>query len=523
VKTALTVAIAAIIGGLTSRSLRYWQFVPSDDAQWGFAADAVSYWSLAGNLLAGRGFVDGPGGGHLFLHYANNDFVPDLVRMPAYPVFLALGRVLWNDVGIAYLGNYLVYGTICLYSALIARLLWKPSRSLWLIGYVLLVALSPALLIYTQGVQSDTFCAALLLAFTYHLLLLTQHASRAECPKWSDWWVRVTPTWVTGALLVLSRPNAVLYAASLTVVLALLSAGKRERVARLSCVSVLAVCALVISMWSARNFVLSGVFSPSIFIGRNLFINYVENAGAPQDAAYEWRGAARGEQMARRVAEGMNPSVAEADVDASLGSISLGYAVSEPQQALQRAGTSLLSVFLLSYWDIADVAVAKVLNLGLVDNHYLSLSTLRQTNAGAATALLIARSVHYAYKALLLIGFCAFPFLVRDRARRVWAAVWVACLVFTLGTALVVATTGDRLLLPIQSLCLLFLLVGAQSVSGAVHGVGGKLRVGGPVPDVISTSPRSSEVRAPLAASQHVAHQPPDCQANDKYQAKVAH
>ena len=64
-KISALISLTLIVWGL-SAWLRHQNFEPPELNQWGFGCDAETYWDLAGNMLAGRGFVDSPHDSHFF-------------------------------------------------------------------------------------------------------------------------------------------------------------------------------------------------------------------------------------------------------------------------------------------------------------------------------------------------------------------------------------------------------------------------------------------------------------------------
>lgn len=456
------VVVVAVIGCLLSALLRYSNFDPPAHNRWGFGCDADTYWDLSGNLLARQAFVDSPGMGHAFSYYNNSDYVPNVLRLPGYPLVLAGARMLWDEIAVAYLLNYLIYIGICVYSLLVATLVYKRLSGKWLFLFVIMLAFSPVYLIHMQGVQSDTFAALTLIAFTYHFFRVQSISSlviwKLTRPKLL---LHAGGAIIFGALCLLTRANTLLYIFPLLLMGTILSYRRAKDSLKLNIVITL-ICVAALAAWGARNYSIMSRFSISVAAGNNVFLHYVYSRVQPKDELYAWKNLARREYMVERIAQGRSATEAESDLDLKLRQISLEYALASPMQSLRTAGRGMVGLFTSSYFDISDVVTAKLFGLNLVDNHYVDASTLGNSHPLAPGLFSLFRESSLFYKRLLLFSFFLLPVLFwlkrKTGSSGLLFAIWLSSALFLIGTALMVPS-ADRLRLPVHSLNTLFFIV----------------------------------------------------------------
>ncbi len=442
-KISALVSLTLIVWGL-SAWLRYQYFEPPELNHWGFGTDASTYWDLAGNMLAGRGFVDSPGLGHAFTGYINaNYYAPNVARLPAYPLALAVARSLWDAVSVGYVLNVFSFGIILFFAYQLAKNIAFESQPVWLYVYIVLLAFSPVYLIYIQGIHSDLFSGVMIIAFSYHLLKINNVKTGQEV------WIHTIASAVFGSIAILTRANLLVY-----VVLLLLFEMVRvfRHLSRKYLFFVGIVILAVIFGWSFRNYRIDDHFKLSNQMGFNLFLNYVYYEVRPNSEIWEWGHNARHEFMDDMVQKGNSVGFAEFELDRQLTSKTVEFANGNLDQTRKTALRAVIGLFIDSYFDIADVFVAKILQVPLKDNHVVQLPH-------DSHFLGISRRLSSAYRFSLLIAFVLYPVLLSAKRmmRSRLVGLWISSLIFIVATGLVI-NSGDRLLLPIFPFLVLFLL-----------------------------------------------------------------
>jgi len=208
----------------------------------------------------------------------------------------------------------------------------------------------------------------------------------------------------------------------------------------------------VIFGWSFRNYRIADHFKLSNQMGQNLFLNYVYYEVQPNSEIWDWKHHARHEFMDDVVQQGYSVAYAEYELDRQLTNKTVEFAKGNLDQTRKTALRAVIGLFIDSYFDIADVFVAKILQVPLKDNHVVQLPH-------DSHFLGISRRLSSAYRFSLLIAFVLYPVLLSAKRmmRSRLVGLWISSLIFIVATGLVI-NSGDRLLLPIFPFLVLFLL-----------------------------------------------------------------
>ncbi len=213
-------------------------------ARWSYAAqmpptapvasvDAQGYQALALNLLAGRGFTLD----------SQPPFVPDAIRTPLYPAFVAAvyalsGPVPWHVA----LAQGLLDALTALVVADIVRRLTGAVRWAWAAG--LLYALNPTAWRFSNELLTEIVLAAVVAGMVWAFVRYSDGRRPA--------WLALAAALSAAALLV--KPNVVLLPLILAVSVAMLPAGPSTLRRRLAPAAVvLIIAAVLVFPWLARN------------------------------------------------------------------------------------------------------------------------------------------------------------------------------------------------------------------------------------------------------------------------------
>ena len=221
---------AVFVLALLARCLYAAQFPPSAPLE---SVDAQGYHALALNLLAGRGFTLN----------AEPPFVPDAIRTPLYPAFVALVYAVGGPVPalVAWFQGLLDAFTALVLVDLVRRL---AGGGWWAWAAGLLYALNPTAWRFSNELLTEILLAAVL------AWLLWVYVRLADRRPWG--WLVVAG--VLAGLAALIKPNVV--ALPLLVALAVGSlrpAGAAPYQRLRAALTVLVVAGLVLSPWLLRN------------------------------------------------------------------------------------------------------------------------------------------------------------------------------------------------------------------------------------------------------------------------------
>lgn len=421
-----------------------------------FSSDAAQYWDLGGNLLAGRGFVNSPGLGHEWMGFRNSEYVPNIVRAPAYPAVLGVARLVKGTWDVGYTLNLALYWGFVIYGVFLLRI-WRPGLSRrWLFAAAVLLAFSPAALIAARWGGVDLFAALAFTAFVVHVLMLALPGAKRGALVGATT-VGLASVW--GVAAILARPNAVFFVAPILVgglaTVYLRSGASRYRMAPLLIVSIVVSSAFV--GWCVHGFKVSGRFSPAPSSGHHIWANYTRSlpqGEAPPDFD-------RAAFMRSRIAGGENSTKAEADASAKLQRIALRQIRKDPVSAAKTLAISYVRSFTDAYLRLGSVVTARVFGVRLQADSELDRQQLGAKGPGAWTVYLLLRLATALWGVLLAIALFAYPLVLRalrcvSAGTLMRFSVWIAVLFYWAATFLVV-DPGDRLRLPIDAFLVCFL------------------------------------------------------------------
>lgn len=207
-------------------------------------SDSVQYLALATSLASGDGLIFGENVAPDIVGWysAPEAGVPDVVRTPGYPLFIALGTLAGYPVAIT-IALQLLLGAVS------AGLVYQIARRVTSSGTValwagLLYAADPLSVLHTTYVMSETLFTTV---FLTHLLFLYRYADTGS-PR------SAALAGTAAALAVLIRPIAFYWPLIATLILLLIPAARHSRRLLAVAVSVFALTAAgPLVAWTARN------------------------------------------------------------------------------------------------------------------------------------------------------------------------------------------------------------------------------------------------------------------------------
>ena len=207
-------------------------------------SDSVQYLALATSLASGDGLIFGENVAPDIVGWysAPEAGVPDVVRTPGYPLFIALGTLAGYPVAIT-IALQLLLGAVS------AGLVYQIARRVTSSGTValwagLLYAADPLSVLHTTYVMSETLFTTV---FLTHLLFLYRYADTGS-PR------SAALAGTAAALAVLIRPIAFHWPLIATLILLLIPAARHSRRLLAVAVSVFALTAAgPLVAWTARN------------------------------------------------------------------------------------------------------------------------------------------------------------------------------------------------------------------------------------------------------------------------------
>lgn len=216
--------------------------------------DSFTYLAPAAQMAAGNGFVDAPG-------------VPDTIRTPGYPAFLAICRLVnLDDRGIVLLQHCAsILFSLGLFSGALA--LTGSNLAATIAGII--YALDPTTIRYGNLLLTESL-------FTILLFLILFLAARMRGGKIDQ---RVAVIGVLTGLLSIVRPAALFYPFLLLPVFLLRTDRGRRRIALVFAIS----AGLVPVGWAFRNSVQTGIFTFCSISGTNLLMHRAAGALAMED------------------------------------------------------------------------------------------------------------------------------------------------------------------------------------------------------------------------------------------------
>jgi hypothetical protein len=328
----------------------------------GYGSDAATYWDLATNILQARGFVDSPELNEIQRPPQNTRYYPNLTRGPGYPIALAISRLVYDDYAVAIWLNVISFIFIIFYADRLFRL---SSTYVWFLAW------SPVYLIYNQGLLSDVFCGCLIIGFVYHFVKVSQSAASGKPLDFKH----AVMTFLTGGTALLTKsytiafifPFCVIFLASSVV---RIQKSPRSRLLHFT-LPLLLVTAMPLMFWCARNFSITGRFTPAVFSGKNLFLNYIYFK-EPDDSKFGvWKSKARADFVEKKLDEGLDPTTIEVLLDEKLTAVTKNYISENPQHAVRTTLGNVAGLFLISYFKIEDLIFAKLFNLNLREHYYI--------------------------------------------------------------------------------------------------------------------------------------------------------
>lgn len=253
--------------------------------------DMDQYIDYSNNLLTGHGFSSKSVSNMYFIDpQKNKEYIPEIQRLPSYPVAISLLRLIYNKPIIILIINYLFYIFILFYFYKISTLL---NLGIYTISIFAFLAFSPSLLYYlTQGGNVDIFATFLISSFSYYILRIYEDFNVSI--KSISIVAFITPI----ALLV--RQNTALYIFPLIIVL-LVSLYAKKRMKAVKMVALILIIAVItVSSWILRNYMLvkKPVFSAAS--GMQLFAEYIIFSPYQNNTTYnlkEWFYAGEGGKL----------------------------------------------------------------------------------------------------------------------------------------------------------------------------------------------------------------------------------
>lgn len=254
----IALSVFAVLSAAIFGIISYRYQIPGRHSVYGFTSDFSSYWDLSSNILAGRGFVYDAGDVPFGLPAVS---FPTYLhqRLPGYSIILAIERkFLGLELPFKISGlSLLMVGFNCFVVLHLLKRFYNPDdRRIYVLSGVIL-SFPPTVLIYANGINSDFFTASLLLYFYY---FFTSSGKK----RWASLLFCV--------LVVFARSNVLVFIAPFIIFSIL-----QTQTTRRYLLAGVALCVVLsVSLWSYRNYKLSGYFSLTSMNGIGaLRVNYL--------------------------------------------------------------------------------------------------------------------------------------------------------------------------------------------------------------------------------------------------------
>jgi len=427
----------------------------------GFGSDTYEYWHLSENLLKYKEYVYTD-----LSHYPAFDLpdqiikdfqskkVPCMVRLPGYPLILALLRAIWDSPWVVVCSIYLTYVGTCLYGFHVGRIFLNNSTYQWV--YNILLVLSPVYLT-RWGVGSDLPASFFIAGFTYHFLRQTQieffskKHSLLAC--------------VCALIAIFTRPNLLVFVGVLGTGAFIWGFMKNQK--RICWMGFLVFLTLFISLnlWGFRNKKLCNEWALSTQGGSVLFAVHLSYDLTLHDPLTYWLKEGRGDFFKKNLQQGKTFNQIELELDKKLKSIVGEFYKENPFHLLKKWSDGLRTFFMFSYHDISGLAVC--LQRPFSERFQCVMNQQFFTAMQKESRI---RNVFFQisrmYKIIVALSFFAFPLIFIKRGRvgsiqnvSLLIVFYIASFSGVLATAFFTGAGGDRMRMPFNVFILIFVVI----------------------------------------------------------------
>jgi hypothetical protein len=403
------------------------------------------YLDYSTSLLQGHGYSAHLVSTLYFVETKDGLYIPETMRLPAYPLLLTLGRVFYNAPQLLIGFNILFISIILWYSYRLFLLFFDDT---WWMPFIILLV-NPTILFYTTQMASvDLFTYAMVTGFMYHVTYLYKKKRS---------WVQIIATCLFGLGAIFSRQNTLLLILPVVGLpifenISLYFKDKKQLFFN-SFFIVCTVFVLFLSVWVGRNFLITKSPTISTFSDLQLFNELVYFSLFPNNETKDlvkWLYTDKsGEKyMNEQIARHVSIPVAFSAFNKQIRERNRNYILSHPQQVFYQSVLATKSFFLDTtfVWTKPDL-----------------LFHLKQKE--------------YWVNLMLLLGVLCYPFLYlkNNDKNHLMFYIWTGVVCYVLLSAFFHGTVvGNRGIIPLYSVIVLLSFKSISSILDKVRNNYGK-------------------------------------------------
>lgn len=313
--------------------------------------DMDQYLDYSDNLLSGHGFSAQKVSSMYFIDPAKEHiYIPEILRLPGYPLILSMGRIFYNKPLLALFYNFFFYAMILIYSLKLIKFFLSPP--FWLLAFSLIALNSTFVFYTTQMGNADVFAGFAIIGFTFHFLSLL---------KGKNVKINLVLCSALGILSILSRQNTSIFILPLIgiFILTLIRQGKKTQIKYL--ITLFLIILLPMVIWIFRNFTLTHKPLISAASGMQLFSEHIQFSPYQNKTTAEittWVTAGGGKNYISSFRkEGHTVPEAYALFDEYVRKITWGYIINNPSNTINQFALEVRSIYVEpSYsWEKKDI------------------------------------------------------------------------------------------------------------------------------------------------------------------------
>lgn len=305
--------------------------------------DMDQYLDYSTSLLQGHGYSAHLVSTLYFVATKDGLYIPETMRLPAYPLLLTLGRMLYNTPQLLIGFNILFISIILWYSYRLFLLFFDDT---WWMPFIILLV-NPTILFYTtQMANVDLFTYAMVTGFIYHTICL--YAKKRSL-------IHIIATCIFGLGAIFSRQNTLLFILPVVGLpifenISLYFKDKKQLFFN-SFFIVCTVFILFLGVWVGRNFLITKTPTISTFSDLQLFNEFVYFSLFPNKETKDlvkWLYTDKsGEKyMNEQIARQISIPVAFTAFNKQIRERNRNYILSHPQQVFYQSVLATKSFFL---------------------------------------------------------------------------------------------------------------------------------------------------------------------------------
>lgn len=305
--------------------------------------DMDQYIDYSTSILTGHGYSAHTVSTLYFVHPESNLYIPETMRLPAYPLLLTIARLFYNQPLILLVVNILCISIIITYSYKLYTHFFTNS---WWIPFLLLLV-NPTIIFYTTQMASvDIFTYAMVTGFTYHIIMLYKQKKVS---------IHTFFAFLFGLGAIFSRQNTLLYILPVSFLPLLESIyvyrKHMHKLLKNTFFLLLVGFIFFLALWVGRNFIITKSPTISTFSDLQLFNEYTYFSLFPNKQTKElvdWLYLDKtGEMyMSESIAKGMPIPVAFNQFNKIIHTKIMQYIFSHPNEIFLQFILSIKSFFL---------------------------------------------------------------------------------------------------------------------------------------------------------------------------------